>query len=210
MHTQTYIHSPAGHCPVIFQTASCILMLVWKRTHTHTHTPSFSAGHKSTAHCDSCRCRNGNFNEVGTAVVVSSPFLVRENGTLSTLPKNGPVISLEIEAKTPVSLSPNNPSPLCVHTYSVMAEVNKELLDLIHSGSALTTSPSMSVTVFASLCCVVTQEDRSAYLQVCGYRTESLPVCPFRHGQCFEEYNANLKIFRWWIDAAWTDTEKSL
>lgn len=70
------------------------------------HTCVCSAGHESTAHCDPCSCRNGNFNEVSAAVVVYSPFLLWENGTLSTLPKTGPVISLEIEA-----ISPANPSP---------------------------------------------------------------------------------------------------
>lgn len=132
--------SPFSH----FQAASCILMPAWTRAHTHT----CSAGHESTAHCDSCRCRNGNFNEVGTAVVVSSPFLVRENDTLSTLPKNGPVISLEIEATTPVSLSPNNPSPLCVYTCHVEGEVNKELIDLVHSCSAFS---HLSFTAFLFL-----------------------------------------------------------
>lgn len=65
-----------------------------------TYTRVCSTGHERTAHWDSCRCRNGNFNEVSTAVVVSSPFLLRENGTLSTLPWTGPMISLEIEPKT--------------------------------------------------------------------------------------------------------------
>ncbi len=88
------------------------------------------------AHCDSCRCRNGNFNEVGAAVVVSSPLTVWENDTLSTLPKNGPVISLEIDAKTPVSLYINKPNTLCAHTYHCKGEVNKEVVDPVHSYSA--------------------------------------------------------------------------
>ncbi len=43
----------------------------------NTNTYFCSAGHESMAHCDSCRCGDGNFNEVSTAVVVSSPFPVR-------------------------------------------------------------------------------------------------------------------------------------
>lgn len=85
----------------------------------HTHTHMCSAGHRSTAYCDSCRCRNGNFNEVGTAEVVSSLYLAWENGTLPPLSKNGPVISLEMETKPPVSPSPN-PNPLCAPTVNTM------------------------------------------------------------------------------------------
>lgn len=64
-----------------------------------------STGHGSMPHCESCCCRNGNFNEVSTAMEADLHRLVRENGTLFTLSKNGPVILLKIEAKTPVNNS---------------------------------------------------------------------------------------------------------
>lgn len=134
MHTQTHAHSPMGHVQSFSN----------YQLHTdagmNTNTCFCSAGHESMAHCDSCRCGNGNFNEVSAAVVVSSPFLVWENGTLSRLPKNGPAISLEIEAETPVSLSPNNPSSPGVHTHHFKGEVNKHSLTSFIPAQLLTTS----------------------------------------------------------------------
>lgn len=85
--------SSMGQCSVIFKLPeTCIA----------------SAGHESRAHCETCCSRNGNFNEVSTEMAVFPPALVWENGTLTTLPKNGPVISLEIEAVNP-SCNPSSP-----------------------------------------------------------------------------------------------------
>lgn len=88
--------SSMGQCSVIFKLPeTCIA----------------SAGHESRVHCDTCCSRNGNFNEVSTEMAVFPPSLVWENGTLTTLPKNGLVISLEIEAVNPSC----NPSSPCAH-----------------------------------------------------------------------------------------------
>lgn len=104
--------SSMGQCSVIFKLPeTCIA----------------SAGHESRAHCDTCCSRNGNFNEVSTEMAVFPPSLVWENGTLTTLPKNGPVISLEIEAVNP---SCNPSSPCC--QYVACWESESALIEYLH------------------------------------------------------------------------------